>query len=127
MLKEAKKRRVGAWPLKKFFEGLHPDYKKLLARKLRDITTHCTFQLTDKIPSLEECFTILGMCETRIYLIREVEDAVKSYSGTWMRSIQEVSDLKEQCQKQAELIKKMIRGHLQQLSKESANGLRDSD
>jgi hypothetical protein len=118
-----KTHRVGSRPLKKFLEGLHPDYKKLLGKRLREITTVLSPSVGNEIPSLDECFKMLGMCEMRLEVIREIEDLVRDYSGTWMRSIREVSELKENCQKHTNLIRKMIRGYLQQMEKETNHGL----
>jgi hypothetical protein len=123
-----KTHRVGSQPLKKFFEGLHPDSKKLFGRKLREVTTVLSPPpVGNEPPSLEECFKMLGMCEMRLQVIREIEDRVRDYSGTWMRSIREVSELKEHCQNHANLIRKMILGYLQQIEKETNHGLCNSN
>lgn len=115
------KHRVGEKPLKKFFEGLHPDYKKLLVKKLTMITMQLTPSIdTERIPTLEECFTFLGMCETRLAVTTEIESVAKAYMGNRFFSIKEITDIRELCKKQTGLIKKMIRGHLQQLTKETA-------
>lgn len=118
-----KAHRVGSWPLKKFVEGLHPDYKKIIGRKLKEVITVLSPPLGEGPPTLEECFKILGMYEMRLVVIREIEDLVRDYSGTWMRSIREVTELKEKCQKQTNLIQKMILGYLQQKEKESSDGI----
>lgn len=127
MPEQTKKYRVGAQSMKRFFETLHPDYKKILARKLKDILTHCNIEtsLENSPPSLEYCFTILGACEARLELIKEIQDLVRDCSHTWMRSIKEITDLKELIQKQRNITQKLIRGHLYELSKENENGFRD--
>lgn len=113
---ENKKYRVGSWPLKKFLEKLDPSYKKFIARKLKEF---CTLSPAFGIepPPIEECFKILGMLEMRLSVIKDIEKLVCDYSGTWMRSIRELTDLKKNCQKQNELIREMIRGYLYKMSK----------
>ncbi len=115
--------------MKRFFETLHPDFKKLLAKKLRIVTTHLTpsFSEYKDPPSLEECFRMLGMCEMRLAYLRDVAHTVCDYTQNRFRSIQETDDLTDLCKKQIGLLQKLIRGHLYEMTKENKNGLCDSN
>jgi hypothetical protein len=59
------------------------------------------------------------MCEMRLAFTAEVEKTVQNYAGTYYCSIKEVNGLRDLCKTQISLFHQMIRGHLQQLTKET--------